>query len=85
MDASIIKFEQADGTAFGEFAICLEIPGLVGRVLQDNVAFRILVISEAKEDDIALINPDLSRVVSSAPSLACPKLFRLRHRNSTSG
>jgi hypothetical protein len=42
-----------------EFTVSLQGTGLVGAVLQDNVAFLVLVVAEREEDDITLVDPDL--------------------------
>lgn len=68
----IVKLEVAVTVAFGavgiglvdlrvlgELSVSLERAGLVGGVLEDNVALVVLVVSKRQEDDIALVDPDL--------------------------
>lgn len=43
----------------GELAVGLEGSGLVGSVLEDDVALVVLEVSEGQEDDVALVDPDL--------------------------
>lgn len=43
----------------GQFAVRLETSGLVGRVLQDDVAFLVLVVPQREQDDVTLVDPHL--------------------------
>ncbi|EGX90123.1 hypothetical protein CCM_06542 [Cordyceps militaris CM01] len=43
----------------GQLAVRLERAGLVGRVLEDDVALVVLEITQREEDDVALVDPDL--------------------------
>merc|ERR1719180_645891 len=43
----------------GELAVGLQVPRLVCRVLQDHVGLSVLVVPEANEDNVRLIDPDL--------------------------
>lgn len=43
----------------GQLAVRLEGAGLVGRVLEDDVALAVLEFAQREEDDIALVDPDL--------------------------
>ena len=47
---------------------------LIGRVFDNDICFAVLKVSERKQDDIALINPDL-RCVSPALHIARPLTF----------
>lgn len=42
-----------------ELAVRLQIPGLVGRVLENDVGLGVLVVSQTDEDNVGLIDPDL--------------------------
>jgi len=44
---------------FGQFAIGLQLTGLVRIVLQNDVGFAVLKVAQANEDNIALVYPDL--------------------------
>lgn len=48
-----------DLCVLGELAVGLESTGLVGGVLEDDIALVVLEISEGEKDDIALVDPDL--------------------------
>lgn len=48
-----------DLCVFGELAQVLQVTGLVGGVLEDDVALVVLEVSEGEEDDVALVDPDL--------------------------
>ena len=43
----------------GQLAVGLEGAGLVGGVLEDDVALVVLVVAEGEEDDVTLVDPDL--------------------------
>ena len=43
----------------GQLAVRLEGAGLVGRVLEDDVALAVLEFAQREEDDVALVDPDL--------------------------
>lgn len=45
--------------ALGELAVGLEGTGLVCRVLEDDVALLVLVVTEREQDDVAVVDPDL--------------------------
>merc|ERR1719351_378898 len=42
-----------------ELSVRLEVPGLVGGVLQDDVGLGVLVVPEAHQDDVRLVDPHL--------------------------
>ncbi|KAL3955075.1 hypothetical protein ACCO45_010638 [Purpureocillium lilacinum] len=42
-----------------QLAIGLESSGLIGGVLEDNIALVVLEVAQGEEDDVALVNPDL--------------------------
>lgn len=44
--------------ALGQLAVGLQTPGLVGAVLEDDVALLVLVVAQRQEDDVALVDPD---------------------------
>lgn len=46
-------------TWFWQFSICLEVPGLVGSVFENDVCFIVLVVSESNKDYITTIDPYL--------------------------
>jgi len=48
-----------DLDVLGELAVGLQIPGLVRRVLENDVGLGVLVVSQTDEDDVGLIDPDL--------------------------
>ena len=47
-------------TCIGKFAICLEVPGLVWVVPKDDVSFRVLVVPQANQNDVSLVDPYLN-------------------------
>lgn len=49
----------------GQLAVGLEGAGLIGGVLQDDVALLILVVAQGEEDDVALVDPDLLAQLAS--------------------
>lgn len=48
-----------DAHRLWELAVGLEISRLVRGVLEDDVRFRVLVVTQTDEDDVALVDPDL--------------------------
>jgi hypothetical protein len=48
-----------DLCVLGQLAVGLEGTGLVGGVLEDDVALAVLEFSQGEEDDVALVDPDL--------------------------
>lgn len=51
-----------DLDCFWDFTICLQVTGFISVVLEDNISLGILVISQANQDDVTLIDPDLSKI-----------------------
>jgi hypothetical protein len=51
--------------AFWEFTVCFQRSGFVGAVLEDNVAFLVLVVAEREKDDVPLVDPDLLSELAS--------------------
>ena len=47
-----------DLRVLGKFAVRLQRSSLIGRVLEDDVAFVVLVVTQREEDDVALVDPD---------------------------
>lgn len=54
-----VSVRLVDLLVLGELAVGLEGAGLVGGVLEDDVALVVLVVAEGEEDDVALVDPDL--------------------------
>lgn len=54
-----VRVRLVDLLVLGELAVGLEGAGLVGGVLEDDVALVVLVVAEGEEDDVALVDPDL--------------------------
>jgi hypothetical protein len=54
-----VRVRLVDLGALGEFAVGFERARLVGTVLEDHVAFLVLVVAEREQDDVALVDPDL--------------------------
>lgn len=48
-------------TALGQFTVGLQVSSLLGVVLEDNISLVVLEITEGKQDNISLIDPDLQR------------------------
>ena len=44
----------------GKFAVRFQVAGLIGCVLQDNVALLILIVAQGEQDDISLVDPHLT-------------------------
>ena len=44
--------------ALGQFAVGLQTPGLIGTVLEYDVALFVLVVAQAEHDNVALVDPD---------------------------
>ena len=44
----------------GKFTVRLEVTGLVGGVLLDNIGLVVLEITEREENDVSLVDPDLT-------------------------
>ena len=63
-----------------ELAVGLEVSRLVSAVLQDDVSFRILIISQTNEDDVRLVDPDFLPEFSAdvTESLDSVKTHRLQ-------
>lgn len=49
-----------DFSGFRQFAVRLQIPRFVRRVLDDHVGLVVLEVTERKEDDVALVDPHLT-------------------------
>ena len=49
----------------GQLAVGLQASCLVGTVLEDDVAFLILVVAQREQDDVALVDPDLLAELAS--------------------
>ena len=54
-----VRVRLVDLLVLRELAVGLEGAGLVGGVLEDDVALVVLVVAEREEDDVALVDPDL--------------------------
>ena len=54
-----VRVRLVDLGVLGQFAVRLETSGLVGRVLQDDVAFLVLVVPQREQDDVTLVDPHL--------------------------
>ena len=52
-----------DLCALWKLAVSLQVTGLVGGVLEDDVSLLILVISQGKKNDISLVDPDLIAII----------------------
>ena len=48
-----------DLDCFWDFTICLQVTSFICIVLEDNVSLGILVISQAHQNDVTLVDPDL--------------------------
>lgn len=61
---------NSDG--FGELAVGFKVTRLVGRVLEDDVALGVLVVAQADQDDVSLVDPNFFAQFASdvAQSLA---------------
>jgi hypothetical protein len=59
MDIRVLGLSLVDDGGLGDLAQGLETAALVGRVLQDDISFAVLEVSEGDQDQITWINPYL--------------------------
>ena len=73
-----VRVGLVDLGVLGQLAVGLERAGLVGGVLEDDVALVVLVVAEGEEDDVALVDPDLLAELCGYWLVAGPCLFPSR-------
>ena len=54
----------ADLDGVGELSIRLEVPCFIGRVLLNHVCLGILIVSETHQDDVRIVDPDLTNYLT---------------------
>lgn len=54
-----VRIRFVDLGTLGQLAVGFETPSLVGAILEYDVAFLVLVVAQAEQDDVALVDPDL--------------------------
>ena len=67
---SAVHVRLVDLCRLGQFAVLLQLAGLVGRVLLDHVGLAVLEVSEREEDNVALVDPDLRAFPESVAAAA---------------
>ena len=69
--ASLEGVGLVDFGALGQLAVGLQVTGLLGVVLENDICLVVLEITERDQNDISLVDPDLFHVVHIDRVSAC--------------
>ena len=69
--ASLEGVGLVDFSALGQLAVGLQVTGLLGVVLENDICLVVLEVTERDQNDISLVDPDLFHVVHIDRVSAC--------------